>query len=357
MVRKLFDIFLIAANIMVPLYASEQHNRHDFSRINAAIPTVGIAVIGSGPAGLTAAMYGAQSKLRTIVFAGPSRGGQIVGAGEVENMPGVPGSSGYEIMQTLEKQVNLFGADIVEKSVVALDLNRWPYMITLDSGEQVQALAVIVATGAAPRNLNVPGEETYWGVGVSACSICDCFIAQDKDVVIVGGGDSAAEHALNLNGYAKSLTILVRGEKMRASYRMQEKLRNYPNIRVLYGMRVVEVCGDGAEVTSVRVITADNTEEIIPCGAVFIAIGHNPNSALVAPFLELSKMGYIHLASRSQETAIRGVFAAGEVTDDRFRQATISAAQGAQAAREAVDFLRDIGVTPEYLTRFRSIVR
>lgn len=335
----------------------ELQSRYDFSLIDTVVPTVGIAVIGSGPAGLTAGMYGAQSKLRTVIFAGPARGGQIVGAGEVENMPGVPGTSGYEIIQVLEKQVALFGADIVEKNVVALDLNRWPYLLTLDSGEQVQALALIVATGAAPRNLNVPGEETYWGVGVSACSICDCFIAQGKDVVIVGGGDSAAEHALNLNGYAKSLTILVRGEKMRASNRMQEKLRNYPNIRVLYGMRVTEVCGDGAEVTGVRVVGADNHEEIIPCGAVFIAIGHNPNSALVAPFLELSKMGYIHLASRSQETGIRGVFAAGEVTDDRFRQATISAAQGAQAAREAVDFLRDIGMTPEYLTRFREMPR
>lgn len=345
----------VAISAVVTIYASHNHNRHDFSLINSAIPTVGIAVIGSGPAGLTAAMYGAQSKLRTVVFAGPARGGQIVGAGEVENMPGVPGSSGYDIMQTLEKQVALFGADIVEKTVTSLDLTRWPYLVSLDSGEQVQALSLIVATGAAPRNLNVPGEQTYWGIGVSACSICDCFIAQDKDVVIVGGGDSAAEHALNLNGYAKSLTILVRGEKMRASNRMQEKIRNYPNIRVLYGMRVTEVCGNGEDVTGVRVVAADNSEEIIPCGAVFIAIGHNPNSALVAPFLELSKMGYIHLASRSQETAIRGVFAAGEVTDDRFRQATISAAQGAQAAREAVDFLRDIGVTPEYLTRFRSL--
>lgn len=335
--------------------AGEHRYSYDFSTIDPNLPTVGVAVVGSGPAGFTAGSYAAQSKLRTVIFTGAERGGQVVGAGEVENMPGVPPSSGYDIAQILEQQALRFGVQIVEQTVTDLELDRWPFMVTLDNGDRVQALSVIISTGAAPRKLNVPGEEEYWSVGVSACSICDCFMAQDKDVIIVGGGDSAAEHALNLAGYARSITILVRGERMRASNHMQEKLRNYPAVKIIYGMQVVEVCGNGTEVTGVRVHTADNREEIIPCGAVFIAVGHNPNSELVAPYLELSKLGYIHLASRSQETNIRGVFAAGEVTDDRFRQITISTGQGAQAAREAVDFLRNIGVTPEYLTRLRAI--
>jgi thioredoxin reductase (NADPH) len=315
-----------------------------------------IAIIGGGPAGFGAALYAARAKIHTVLFSGPVVGGQLTETSGIENMPGVLPMPGYDLMQVFREQVESFGAVIQEDTITKIDFDKWPFVLHTTDGTSLHALVIILATGSAPRRLGIPGEVKYWGRGVSSCAVCDCVFFKDKDVYVVGGGDSAVEQAMQLAPYVKSVTILVRKERMRAAQRMQDKLEDYKNVIVEYNKEVKKVLGDEKNVTSLEIediITKQRTE--VPAQGLFLAIGHNPNTELFGDSLRLNKAGYIVCEGRSQATSVPGVFAAGDVEDGEYRQAVIAASSGAKAALDAVKLLRDIGLTDIVAKRLRPL--
>ncbi len=314
-----------------------------------------IAIIGSGPAGFTAAMYGKRLGYPTTVFTGPLIGGQLTETTLIENWPGVKKTEGYTVMQILQDQAEEVGAVIVEDTVVQVDFGQWPFVLHTEGKLKVHALAVIIATGAAPRKLGVPGELEYWGKGVTACSVCDCVFFKGKDVVVVGGGDSAVEEATQLSRYARSVTILVRKDRMRAAPIMQEKLEDYKNVKIVYNKQILKVLGDKAKLTGLEVLNTDTQKiETLKTDGLFLAIGRNPNTDLFKDYLKLTRNGYIHLEDRSQMTSVPGVYAAGDAQDSEFRQAVVAAGDACKAAFEATQWLHKIGLTDLAIKRHTS---
>lgn len=311
-----------------------------FNLCSASIPLV---IIGGGPAGLAAGLYGARAKLKeTLVITGDLLGGQLTGSGEVENWPGIVRKQGAAIMDDFIAQTESVGVQFLEDSVVKVDFSQSPFTLMTSENGILEADALIIATGSTPKKLGVPGEQEYWGAGVSSCAVCDCFLYGDREVVIVGGGDSAIEEALHLVPYAKKITIFVRSDFMRAVPSMQDKLRKYrEKISVIYNSHITQVLGDGSSVTGVRVYDARTGQEYeYPTDGLFLAIGHTPNTELFVDWLDLDANGYVYLPTRSQMTTLPGIFVAGDVADNKFRQAGIAAGSGIQAALEAIEFLR-----------------
>ena len=302
-----------------------------------------IVVIGSGPAGCAAALYGARANMSTLVIAGDAVGGQLIGSHEVENWPGIIKKPGAEIMEDLYAQVQSFGAEFLHDAVVEIDFSQRPFLLTTRENGIIEARSIIIATGSTPKRLHVPGEELYWGNGVSSCAVCDCFLFKNKHVVVVGGGDSAVEEALQLVGYAQSVTLLVRGHEMRAAPYGQEKLKEHSDkIFVKYNSSITEIVGtDELGVTGVMLRDAiTGQESLFATEGVFLAIGHTPTTQLFRHVINLDETGHVALNGRSQATHIPGVFVAGDVADNRFKQAAKAAGDGVQAALEAIDFLR-----------------
>ncbi len=310
---------------------------------------VPIAIIGSGPAGLSAAIYGARSNVKTVILEGDKPGGLLTETTEVENWPGIPSAMGPEIMEQVKKQAEQFGAVFLADSVEKVDFSQWPFVLKTEDGRTLHALTVIVATGANPKTLDIPGEQEYWGKGVSTCAVCDARFYKDEEVLVIGGGDSAAEEAMQLAPYAKSVTLMVRKNKMRAAGRMQDLLKNVKNITVQYNIEVKEVKGDGKHVTAVKVLNnLTNKTSDMPIKGVFFAIGHIPNSSLVSGSIKTDASGYIQLEGRSQKTSMPGVFAAGDVEDHVYRQAGVASGSGIKASLDAFNFLMELGYNAEF---------
>jgi len=301
-----------------------------------------IAIIGSGPSGRSAALYGSRLNFHVVSFEGKQPGGQLMGTSEVENWPGVLRDLGPRIMERLAHQAAQFGALFQQASIVHVDVDQWPFELELEDGEKVYALSIILATGSTPRKLNVPGEEEYWGgKGVKTCAVCDAPFFKDKVVVVVGGGDAAVEEALQLSAYARSITMLVRGDAMRASHAMQQRLQAYPQVSIKYHTQIQEIKGDGSQVTGVTVVSNGKSEDIKVDG-VFLAIGHTPNSSMVSHAVACDKAGYVQRpVPHRQATSKTGIFVAGDVADHLYRQAGVAAGDGIKAALDAVEFLRD----------------
>ena len=308
-------------------------------------PTV--VVIGSGPAGLMAALTCARLGVTTKVIRGMEPGGLLLGAGMVENMPGMAEKRGYEIMNDFMQRAEKFGAEMIDDEVVSIDDTQRPFVLACTSGTEIKADALIVATGSAPRHLGVPGENEYWGRGVTSCAVCDCFLVKDKHALIVGGGDSAIEHALHLAHYADKITMLVRGEHMRASEHQQKKLdiyRSANKLNIMYSTDLVAIEGNGERVQHVMVLDKKtNQKQTLEVAGIFLAIGHVPNSSMVPATVAKLPDGTILLATRSQQTTVSGIFAAGDVADNKFRQAGIAAGAGQQAGMEAVAYVQAFG--------------
>ncbi len=309
---------------------------------------VPVAVIGSGPAGLSAALYTARASLYTVVFQGKTPGGQLTGTTYVENWPGTPKLLGSQLIDINKKQAEKFGALMVNDTIESVDFSSWPYALKTEDGHELFALAVVIATGANPRLLSdtkpVPGEKEYWGYGVTTCAVCDAPFYKGKKVVVVGGGDSAVEEAMLLSTYANEVTMLVRGASMRAAPAMKDRLKAINKIKVMYNTEITQIIGEGKAVTAVELLnTKDNTKSTLAVDGVFLAIGHKPNSDIFKKYLKLDQLGYIEMHDRSQATSLPGVFAAGDVTDKVYRQAGVAAGDGIKAALDANAFLQHNG--------------
>ena len=311
-------------------------------------------IIGSGPAALGSALYTGRANWRTIVLEGDLPGGQLMRTGMVENWGSVK-KDGPDLIMREREHVEEFGAEFVADTVDRVDLAQWPFEVHTVTGKTYYALTLIIATGASSRKLGVPGEEQYWGHGVTPCAKCDKLFFRDADVVVVGGGDTAVEEATQLAPYARRVTILVRGERMRAAASMQDRLKTYSNIAVEYNVEVKEVLGNGQHVTGITVynnVTKEQAER--PMDGVFLAIGHLPNTSLFKGQLELTKEGYIVVKGRGQETSVRGVFAAGDVEDEWYHQAIVAQGRGSAAGLDAERFLSEIGLTEEIAASFNK---
>ncbi len=306
-----------------------------------------VIIIGSGPAGQTAALYAARADLSPLMFegfmAGGSPGGQLMTTTEVENYPGFPeGISGPELMNNLHKQAERFGTRFITQDVDAVDFSRRPFKVTSD-GKDYFAWSVIISTGASARYLDIGSERRLLNRGVSACATCDGALPlfRDKELVVVGGGDSAMEEALFLTRFAKKVFIVHRREELRASKIMQERVRHHDNISVLMPWVVEEILGEES-VEGVRLRnTADGSTYVQACSGVFLGIGHTPNTRIFEGQLQLDDNGYIETYGKSSQTSVDGVFACGDVQDDVYRQAITAAASGCAAAIDCERWLAE----------------
>lgn len=298
-----------------------------------------ILIIGSGPAGYTAGIYAARSGLEPILVSGTEQGGQLVLSESVENFPGFPhGLSGTELMENMRRQAETFGVRLVNDKIVEVDFNHRPFECSSENHDVFYADSIIIATGASAKWLGLANEEKYRGFGISVCATCDGFFYRGKNVVVIGGGNSAVEEALYLTTFARSVTLLHRRDSLRADRHLQNKLFNNPQIRVMYDCTVEEFIGrdnpPAIEGLKFKNVKSDKTE-ILPADGIFIAVGHKPNTEIFQNRLELDRHGYIKTMPGSTQTSIEGVFAAGDVQNPEFRQAVIAAGSGAMAAIEA----------------------
>jgi thioredoxin reductase (NADPH) len=297
-------------------------------------------IIGGGPAGYTAAIYASRAGLAPVLYEGMEPGGQLTTTTVVENFPGFPeGVDANQLMDGMRAQAQRFGADIRRGVVTAVDFSGRPFKLTIDGETDIEAQAVIVATGATARYLGLPSEQKFRGMGVSACATCDGFFYRKKDVAVVGGGDTACEEATYLAGICRKVYMIVRRDVLRASVAMQEKVKATPNIEILWNCNTQEVLGDGSGVTGARLVRKDGKVFDISIDGFFLAIGHHPNSDFVKGFIDTDENGYIITEGKSTQTNVEGVFAAGDVQDPRFRQAITAAASGCKAALEVEKFL------------------
>ncbi|MFP4437497.1 MAG: thioredoxin-disulfide reductase [Chloroflexaceae bacterium] len=300
-----------------------------------------VVIIGSGPAGLTAALYAARANLEPLVIRGLQPGGLIATTSEVENYPGFPESvGGYELAELMEKQAGRFGTEFLDAIVNDVDLTQRPFTLTTDSGQKVTGDTLIVSTGASPRKLGVPGEEELANRGVSYCATCDGFFFRDKRVVVVGGGNSALDEGLFLTRYVSELVLVHRRDQLRADPILQERAFENPKVRFVWDAAVSEVLGD-ERVTGVRIKHLKTGEEtVLETDGVFPYIGHVPNTRLFKGHLHLDESGYILTDGRTR-TNVPGVFAAGDVVDYIYRQAITAAGEGCMAAMEATWYLAE----------------
>ncbi len=310
----------------------------------SAIEKVSVLIIGSGPAGYTAAIYAARANMKPVLYQGIQPGGQLTITTEVENYPGYPdGIQGPEMMVHFEKQASRMGADIRYGLATKVDFSSAPHKVWIDEEKEIHADAVIISTGASAKWLGIPSEERLNGYGVSACAVCDGFFFKGKEVAIVGAGDTAAEEAIYLSKLCTQVHMIVRRDQMRASKVMQDRVLNSPNIKVYWNSETDEILGD-KKVEAVRIKnnkTGDTQE--IPVSAFFVAIGHEPNSSIFKDFVEMDETGYILTVPGTAKTNVAGVFAAGDVQDKNYRQAVTAAGSGCMAALDAERYLTSIG--------------
>lgn len=305
-------------------------------------------IIGSGPAGYTAAIYASRANLSPLLYEGLQPGGQLTTTTEVENFPGYPeGTTGTELMADLRKQAERFGAEVRNGIAIKADLSKAPYVVTFDTGAEIEADTIIISTGATAKYLGLEDEQKYAGMGVSACATCDGFFYRKKAVAVVGGGDTACEEALYLSSLASQVYLIVRKNYLRASEIMQDRVRKAENITILFEHNTIGLFGEnGVEGARLVKRKGEPDEEIVEIAidGFFLAIGHTPNSQLFADYIKTDETGYIITEGYSPRTNVPGVFAAGDVADPHYRQAITAAASGCKAAIEAERYLGEQGL-------------
>ena len=304
-------------------------------------------IIGSGPAGYTAAIYAARANLKPVVYTGMQMGGQLTTTTEVENFPGYPeGVTGPVLMEDLRKQAERFGTDIRFGIVTDVDFSVHPLKVTVDGEKHIEADAVIIATGASAKYLGLPSEEKFRGMGVSACATCDGFFYRGKDVAVVGGGDTACEEATYLAGLCNKVYLIVRKNYLRASKAMQDRVFKTPNIEILFEHNTLELLGSDMGVEGARLVyrkgQPDEAEKTIKIDGFFLAIGHHPNSEVFQKYVKTDEQGYIITEGASTRTNVPGVFAAGDIMDPVYRQGIAAAGSGCRAAIDAERYLGEL---------------
>jgi len=312
---------------------------------DGSIEKLNVLIIGSGPAGYTAAIYASRANLKPVLYQGIQPGGQLTITTEVENYPGyADGVQGPEMMVDFEKQAKRMGADIRYGVATKVDFSSFPLKVEIDEEKWIEANAVIISTGASAKWLGLESEQRLNGYGVSACAVCDGFFFRGKEVAIVGAGDTAAEEALYLSKLCTTVHMLIRKHEMRASKVMQDRVMNAPNIKVYWNTEAEEILGDKT-VTGIRVKN-NKTGELkeIPVSGFFVAIGHQPNSEIFKSFIDMDDAGYIKTVAGTSKTNIEGVFAAGDVQDKIYRQAVTAAGSGCVAALDAERYLSAKGI-------------
>ena len=302
---------------------------------------VKVLIIGSGPAGYTAAIYTSRANLSPVLYEGIEPGGQLTTTTEIENFPGYPeGITGSAMMEDLKKQAQRFGADVRRGIITDLDLSERPFKVKVDHEHEIEAEAIIVSTGASAKYLGLESEAKFRGMGVSACATCDGFFYRKMDVAVVGGGDTACEEATYLASICRKVYLIVRKNYLRASKAMQERVFNTPNIEVLFEHNTKEVLGDENGVTGALLYHSETKEErTIDIIGFFLAIGHNPNTEFLKGQLELDEQKYIKVVPGTSKTSVEGVFAAGDVKDPHYRQAITAAGSGCIAALDCERWL------------------
>ena len=297
-------------------------------------------IIGGGPAGYTAAIYASRAGLVPVLYEGLQPGGQLTTTTDIENFPGFEnGVDGQGLMDAMRAQARRLGADLRTGTVTSADLSSRPFRLSVDGDTEIEAEAMIIATGATAKYLGLPSEEKFRGMGVSACATCDGFFYRGKTVAVVGGGDTACEEATYLASLCSKVYMIVRRDVLRASEAMQEKVRNMENIEILWNCNTQEVLGDATGVTGARLFRKDGTEFDIKIDGFFLAIGHHPNSELFSRWVDVDGNGYIITDGKTSKTNVEGVFAAGDVQDPMYRQAVTAAASGCRAALDLERFL------------------
>lgn len=319
----------------------------DKTKTEGASEHVKCLIIGSGPAGYTAAIYAARANLSPVMIQGMQAGGQLTTTTEVENFPGYPeGTDGTAMMEDLKKQAERFGTDVRWGTVTEADFSDKIHKVVVDGEKVITADSVIISTGATAKYLGLDSEEKYKGGGVSACATCDGFFYRGKDVAVVGGGDTAAEEATYLANLCNKVYLIVRKDYLRASKAMQKRVFDTPNIEVLFEHNTKEVTGDGNVVTGATLIkkmgTPEEKEVTINIDGFFLAIGHTPNSDVFKPYVETDETGYIITKGKSAHTNVAGVFACGDVQDHDYRQAVTAAGSGCMAALDAERYLAEL---------------
>ena len=300
-------------------------------------------IIGSGPAGYTAAIYASRAGLNPVMYQGPQPGGQLTITNDVENFPGYPdGIQGPAMMQDLEKQARRFGTDVRYGMATSVDFSSSPKKIFIDDTHEIHAEAVIISTGASAKWLGLPSEEKYNGRGVSACAVCDGFFFRNQEVAIVGGGDTAAEEATYLANLCSKVHMIVRRDELRASQIMQKRVTSNPKIQMHWNSQTEEILGDDNGVTGVMIKNrVTNIETVLPITGFFVAIGHKPNTDIFKGFLDMDEAGYIITEKGTSYTNIKGVFASGDAQDHIYRQAVTAAGTGCMAALDAERWLTE----------------
>ena len=303
-----------------------------------------LLIIGSGPAGYTAAIYGSRAMLDPILIQGIQPGGQLTITTEVENWPGEKEIQGPDLMTNLEDHAKAAGTNIINNTIMKLDLKKYPFLAISDNGNEYEAESIILATGAQAKWLGLKSEDKYKGFGVSACATCDGFFFRNEIIAVIGGGNTAVEEALFLTKFAKKVILIHRRDTLRAEKILQERLFNNPKVEVIWNSVLKEIIGidNPLCVEAIKIENQKNNKEIeIACKGVFIAIGHAPSNELILNQLETHNGGYVVTKPNSTETSIPGVFAAGDITDFKYRQAVTAAGMGCMAALEAEKFLSE----------------
>ncbi|MGL1886957.1 MAG: thioredoxin-disulfide reductase [Reichenbachiella sp.] len=301
---------------------------------------VKVLIIGSGPAGYTAAIYASRAGLSPVLYTGGEPGGQLTTTNDVENFPGYPlGINGPDMMTDFQKQAERFGTDIRYGLATSVDFSSYPHKVIVDEKHEITAGAVIISTGASAQYLGLDSEKRLLNFGVSACAVCDGFFYKGKEVAVVGGGDTAAEEATYLANICPKVYLLVRRDEMRASKIMQERVKNTPNIEILWNTSTDEVLGE-KEVEAMRVVNNVTGEKIdIPISGFFVAIGHKPNTDIFKDYLDMDEAGYLNVVAGTSKTKVEGVFVTGDAADRVYRQAVTAAGTGCMGALDAERFL------------------
>ena len=308
--------------------------------VDAEVEKVKCLVVGSGPAGYTAAIYAARANLNPVLYEGIEPGGQLTTTNDVENYPGYPeGVTGPVMMEDFKKQAERFGTDVRFGIATAADLSKRPFKVTIDDKKVIEAEVLIIATGATAKYLGLESETKFKGQGVSACATCDGFFYKGKDVAVVGGGDTAAEEATYLAGICNKVYLIVRKDHMRASKVMQERVFNTKNIEILFEHNTKEIVGDSSGVNGAILVNGKGEEVKIDIHGFFLAIGHKPNSDIFKEYIDTDDVGYIKTKPDTSKTKVDGVFACGDVMDPHYRQAVTAAGSGCRAAIDAERFI------------------